>query len=440
MDEFPRSSTPEPSPKRQRTSRKTSTTNTNIPRESRSRAIQSAGTVETAEPTRVIGSSERLSDPLAQRSEGTVEPAEPTRVIDSSERSSDPLGHQAATPGWDPEEAAIEDTPTRVLDSAERSSQPEDSPMMAASWILPEVPTSTGVDTGAMPTTELEQAAWDASVMPISTGTDTDRNSMTVVAVPGDNSDGSTSTGVGADGTTSTRPDSDGGATSEQESSSSRLISVEDSFVIAGGGPRTVTAPTRVNDSSERSSEPIDGTVRAWSGELILDKQGRLRTPVVWGQGIPLRPPRTIARIFPKRVDQAVQTTSQVQGVQPSIMSNILPGILPGHASVTEAITRLQSERDLALRRVEELHVHYKRELKSQQDDDRRMTKWNKEQHERQLSQAREETAQYKMQVKNAKSLIETQKLSIKLLQDELGEEAEFDAEETAQMRSVRRE
>ena len=37
-------------------------------------------------------------------------------------------------------------------------------------------------------------------------------------------------------------------------------------------------------------------------------------------------------------------------------------------------------------------------------------------------------------------SLIETQNLSIKLLQEELGEEAEFDAEETAQMRSVRRE
>jgi hypothetical protein len=36
-------------------------------------------------------------------------------------------------------------------------------------------------------------------------------------------------------------------------------------------------------------------------------------------------------------------------------------------------------------------------------------------------------------------SLVETQKLSIKLLQDELGEEAEFDAEETAQMRSIRR-
>jgi chromosome segregation ATPase len=36
--------------------------------------------------------------------------------------------------------------------------------------------------------------------------------------------------------------------------------------------------------------------------------------------------------------------------------------------------------------------------------------------------------------------LIETQKLNIKLLQDELGEEAEFDAEEIAQMRSIRRE
>jgi hypothetical protein len=44
------------------------------------------------------------------------------------------------------------------------------------------------------------------------------------------------------------------------------------------------------------------------------------------------------------------------------------------------------------------------------------------------------------MQFEQAMSLIETQKLSIKLLQDELGEEAKFDAEETAQMRRVRRE
>jgi len=78
----------------------------------------------------------------------------------------------------------------RVNDSSERSSQPEDSPLMAMSWILPEVTTSTGVDTRAMPTTDLE------------TGTDTDGNSRAVVSVTGDNSDGPTSTGVGADGTT----------------------------------------------------------------------------------------------------------------------------------------------------------------------------------------------------------------------------------------------
>ena len=85
--------------------------------------------------------------------------------------------------------------------------------------------------------TDLEQAAWDASVMHVSTGTDTDGNSMTaVVSVPGDKSDGPTSTGGGTEGTTRTRTaDSDGGATSEQESSSSRLISVEGSFDVVGG-------------------------------------------------------------------------------------------------------------------------------------------------------------------------------------------------------------
>ena len=83
-----------------------------------------------------------------------------------------------------------------------------------------------------------------------------------MVSVTGDNSDGPTSTGIGVDGTTSTRAvDSDGGATPEQESSGSRLISVKDSFDIVGGGSRTGASPTRVNDSSERSSEPIDGTV-----------------------------------------------------------------------------------------------------------------------------------------------------------------------------------
>jgi hypothetical protein len=338
----------------------------------------------------------------------------------------------------DPEEAAIADSPSGVKDSAERLGQPEDSPLMATSWILPAVPTSTGVDTGAMPTTDLEQAAWDASVMHVSTGTDTDGNSMAVVSVPGDESDGPTSTGEGAEGTTRTRAaDSDSGATPEQESSSSRLISVGVSFDIVGGRPRTGTAePPRAKGSSERASEPIDGTVAAASGEQVANSQGRIRTPVVWGQGIPLQPTRTIQRIGPKQVNQAVQTTSQVSGVQTSILSNILPG----HASVTDAVTRLQRERDLALRRIDELHEHYKKDIQKKDDADCRATLIGMEQRTSQVREAQKETEHYKKQFENAMSLVETQKLSIKLLQDELGEEAEFDAEETAQMRSVRRE
>jgi hypothetical protein len=69
-------------------------------------------------------------------------------------------------------------------------------------------------------------------------------------------------------------------------------------------------------------------------------------------------------------VDTAVQTTSQVSGVQTSILANILPS----HASVTDAVTRLQRERDLALRRVDELHDHYKKEIQKKDDEDRKAT------------------------------------------------------------------
>ena len=182
-----------------------------------------------------------------------METAEPPQAKGSSERSSDPLQDRSATPEVDPEEAAIEDSPSRVNDSTRRLCQPEDDTLMATSWLLSAVPTSTGVDTEALPTTDLEQAAWDASVMHVSTGADTDGNSMAVVSVPGDEADGPTSTGEGAAGPTRTRTrESDGGATSEQENSSSRLISVEGSFDIVGGLPRTGTAePVRANGSSE---------------------------------------------------------------------------------------------------------------------------------------------------------------------------------------------
>ena len=124
------------------------------------------------------------------------------------------------------------------------------------------------------------------------------RKHFRCVSVPGENSDRPTSTGEGAAGTTGTRTaDSDGGATSEQERSSSRSISVGGSFDIFGGQPRTGVSPTWVMDSSERSSEPIDGTVAAASGEQVANSQGRIRTPVRWGQGIPIQPAMTIQPI-----------------------------------------------------------------------------------------------------------------------------------------------
>ena len=107
---------------------------------------------------------------------------------------------------------------------------------------------------------------------------------------------------------------------------------------------------------------------------------------------------------------------------------------------MTDAITRLQRERDLALRRNDELHEHYKRELQRKDDNERKSQLLAMESRNLHIREVKKETEHYKKQFEDAMSLVETQKLSIKLLQDELGEEAEFDAEETAQMRSVRRE
>jgi hypothetical protein len=159
LDEFPRSGTPEPAPKRQRTSRKVSSTIINIPTE-RPRVTRSAGTVETAEHPQAKGSVGRSSDPQRHRSEGRVERAEATRAKGSSERSSDPFEDRSATPEVDPEEAALEDSPSGVNDSAERLRLPEDRTLMATSRLLSAVPTSTGVDTEALPTADLENFNW----------------------------------------------------------------------------------------------------------------------------------------------------------------------------------------------------------------------------------------------------------------------------------------
>jgi hypothetical protein len=138
----------------------------------------------------------------------------------------------------------------------------------------------------------------------------------------------------------------------------------------------------------------------------MADSLGWIRTPVVWGQGIPLRPAMTIQRIGPAKKHQAVQTTSHVSGGQASILTNILPG----HASVTDAVMRLQRERDLALRRIDELHDYYKKEMERKSESDRKGNAISLGVRDNMVRDAQKETAHYKTQFENAMSLVENQK------------------------------
>jgi hypothetical protein len=142
LSEFSRSRTPEPAPKRQRTSRGTAKkTSSSIPQYTRLPTLASVGDTSDRSPgTRVT------------RSAGMVDHAEPASVGDTSDRSSEPL----------------------------------ETPDLAAPWTLLGDATPTGVDTGAMPTAMMEQAAWDASVMPILPGMDADATPIAVVSVTGD--------------------------------------------------------------------------------------------------------------------------------------------------------------------------------------------------------------------------------------------------------------
>jgi len=67
---------------------------------------------------------------------------------------------------------------------------------------------------------------------------------------------------------------------------------------------------------------------------------------------------------------------------------------------------------DLALRCVNELHDHYKKELQKKDDNDRLASQWRVEAHQNQIRIAQKETEQYKIQFEQAMSLIETQKLT----------------------------
>jgi hypothetical protein len=67
---------------------------------------------------------------------------------------------------------------------------------------------------------------------------------------------------------------------------------------------------------------------------------------------------------------------------------------------VTDAVTRLQRERDLALRRVDELHVYYKKELKSKDDNNHKSNQWRIDEYKNRLlinEQKRHETHKDRM-------------------------------------------
>ena len=75
----------------------------------------------------------------------------PTRVMDSSEKSSEARSARVTDTSDREDRARVMDSPTRVMDSSERLSGPQDIPQMVTSWTLPDGTTSTGVDTGMMP-------------------------------------------------------------------------------------------------------------------------------------------------------------------------------------------------------------------------------------------------------------------------------------------------
>jgi hypothetical protein len=112
----------------------------------------------------------------------------------------------------------------------------------------------------------------------------------------------------------------------------------------------------------------------------------RIGQPAVrWGQGIPIRPLTTTqslpgsvpsrAATVPTSQSSATPAASTPSYVAPPHMTSrpLLPlGIetptSSALSSVSDAVTRLQRERDLALRRIDELHAYYKREQKASEE------------------------------------------------------------------------
>jgi hypothetical protein len=182
-------------------------------------------------------------------------------------------------------------------------------------------------------------------------------------------------------------------------------------------------------------------------------RQRRDQPAVRWGQGIPIRPVTTTQSptgLVPSRA-ATVPTAQSSATHADTTLSHAAPAdttsrpILPlgietptstAISSVSDAITRLQRERDLALRRNEELHAYYKRERKSLEESHARRDSSLS----RDYLKASGDLEITQRQLDQVQSLCETQTLMIKRLQEELGEEAEFDPDQDPHVRRVHRE
>jgi hypothetical protein len=230
--------------------------------------------------------------------------------------------------------------------------------------------------------------AWDASVMPVSAETDAGVMFIAMGAETTEQSRWPSSTGVGTDMHSST-------------------LALEDDEAVSPSPGNGMAQPLANEDRLDivRIGLPAQGDTR----------QRRDQSAVRWGQGIPIRPITTLSDAAPP------DTTSR-----PILPLGLETPTSSALSSVSDAITRLQRERDLTLRRIDELHAYYKRERKSLEESHAR----------RDSSLSRDylkvsgDLELTKQQLDQVQSLCETQTLMIKRLQEELGEEAEFDPDQ----------
>ena len=164
------------------------------------------------------------------------------------------------------------------------------------------------------PLAMMEQMAWDASVLSISRSeTDADELPIARVAVTTEQSRLSSSTGVDADMPASTQALEDDGDVPARVGSSD----------IVRSGPRA--EPPLAVPVSEAMVPIVAVNVAAESKEQGGTQQRRVRTLVVWGQGIPLRPAMTIRRPTSAVPDRAaVVPTNQCIATPPDSTSRTL--------------------------------------------------------------------------------------------------------------------